>query len=337
MKHFIFVGMTTVALLFTGCSSKQYFEPKNTYSASGASSSYGGSIVDLTRDGATLKSGQYIGKSGVTQINLGEDYRFVSESSQYVLASNTEGMLKIINKSNKETVRIVSMHIPIVAATINGDRIAYILNNNTFGIYEIQSNKKVAENRSEEALAVDTRAASPIFIDSLVVFPMLDGKLIIVNGSDVGDAKVVYVSAEDAFNNVIYLSRTGDTMVAATPHSLLTLGAEGKSDYSANIAEVAVSAGMIYLFTKEGDIIKFNAALEAQKTTKFKFAHFSLASASKGKVYALDQKGSLIVLSSDLNKHKIYDIGEVDESALISGNKLYKDGKVIDLLKLGYE
>jgi hypothetical protein len=38
-----------------------------------------------------------------------------------------------------------------------------------------------------------------------------------------------------------------------------------------------------------------------------------------------------------LSKFKIYDIGEVDEPALIIGSRLYKDGKIIDLSKLGYE
>ncbi len=56
-------------------------------------------------------------------------------------------------------------------------------------------NKKVVESRSETTFAIDTRAASPIFIDNLVVMPMLDGKLIIVNIADTENAKVVYISS----------------------------------------------------------------------------------------------------------------------------------------------
>ena len=54
-------------------------------------------------------------------------------------------------------------------------------------------------------------------------------------------------------------------------------------------------------------------------------------------MYALDQQGSLIVMNSELTKSKIYDLGEVDEPAFITGTKLYKDGRVIELSKLGYE
>ncbi len=340
MREMRSIGILVFAgavLLFSGCSSKKYFEPQTTFSASSAVTSYGSQIVDLSRDGATLQNGSYIGKAGINNIHLGEGYRFLNENSRYVLATNPEGILKIIDKQTKEAVRAVALHMPVVSATIKNGVIAYILNNNTFGVYLMKQNQKIIENRSERTFAIDTRAASPMFIENLVVMPMLDGKLIIVNIADPESAKVVYISSEPAFNNVIYLSRMGNTMVAATPKKLITLGVEGKVEYKANISEVAIDKGRIYLFTKEGEIIALNERLEELAKNKFKFAHYSVATAFDGKVYALDQQGSLIVLNRDLNRYKIYDIGEVEEPALIVGDKLYKDGKVIHLSKLGYE
>ncbi len=64
---------------------------------------------------------------------------------------------------------------------------------------------------------------------------------------------------------------------------------------------------------------------------------YAVGTAFNGRVYGLDQGGSLIVMNSALTKHKIYDLGEVDEPAFIAGTKLYKDGDVIELSKLGYE
>lgn len=337
MKGLSLVIFTLLALLFSGCSSKKYFEPENTFSASSASSSYGGSAVDLSREGATLQSGKYIGKSGVSTLSLGEGYRFLNENNRYVLASNTEGILKIIDKRTQEAVQAVSLKIPVVSASIKNGLIAYVLNNNTFGIYRMSNNQKVVESRSEKVFAIDTRAASPMFIDNLIVMPMLDGKLIIVNASDSESAKVVYISSEKAFNNVIHLSRTGNTMVSATPKKLITLGSEGQQEYRANISEVAVSDSIIYLFTKEGEVFALNTYLDVIGTSKYKFAHYATGTAFGGRVYALDQQGSLIVMNSDLTKHKIYDLGAVSEPAFMSGTKLYKDGYVIELSKLGYE
>ncbi len=330
-----YLTLAALAVLLSGCSGKQYFVPEKTYSVS--ASSYSGSIVDLSRNGATLKNGQYIGKSGISNLNLGEGYRFLSENDKYVLASNPEGILNIIDKTTQESVRAVSLHVPVVSASINNGIVAYILNNNTFGLYEVDSNRKIVESRSERTYAIDTRAASPMFIENLAIMPMLDGKLIIVDTYNSDNSKVVYISSNKAFNNVIYLSRMHNTMVAATPKKIITLGDHGKQEYRANISEVAINNGNIYVFTKEGEVIKLNTALEPIAKKKFKFAHFSAATSFDGKVYGLDQKGSLIVLSSDLSKSKIYDVGEVDEPAFITGTKLYKDGKIIELSKLGYE
>jgi DNA-binding beta-propeller fold protein YncE len=337
MKTLSLTLFTLAALLFSGCSSKKYFEPEETYSASSASSSYGGSIVDLSRDGGTLEGGQYVGKEGVSTITLGEGYRFINESGKYVLAASVDGNLKVIDKKTKEAVRVVSLKIPVVSATIKNGLIAYVLNNNSFGIYQMAGNKKLVESRSETTFAIDTRAASPMFIDNLVVMPMLDGKLIIVSVADRENAKVVYISHEKAFNNIIYLARKGNTMIAATPTKLLTLGNGGEREYREKISEVAYDQGIIYLFTKEGKIIALNSDLDAVGESKYKFAHYAAGTAFDGRVYALEQGGSLIVMDSALSKHKIYDVGEVDEAAYIAGTKLYKDGEIIEMSKLGYE
>jgi outer membrane protein assembly factor BamB len=326
-----------VSMLLSGCSSKQYFEPENTHSASAATSGYKGKIVDLNRNGATLANGHYIGKNGTAKTLLGEGFRFLNESGSYVLAGNKDGILKVIDKRSSKVVRKIPLHLPIVSASIKNGLIGYILSNNAFGVYRIRDSKKVIENRSEVTYAIDTRAASPLFIDSLVVMPMLDGKLVIFDTQDPENAKVIYLSSDKVFNNVVYLSRTGDTLVAATPKKLLTIGSRGEFEYRANIAEVAIYKDHIYLFTKEGEIVKLNVMLEVLAKKKFKFAQFSAATVAKGKVYALDKQGSLIVLNANLTKYKIYDIGEVESPVFISGNKLYKDGNIINLEKLGYE
>jgi WD40 repeat protein len=332
-----FVALVVTALIFSGCSSKQYFEPEQTFSADAAASSYGGTIVDQSRDGATLKSGRYIGKSGISKINLGQNYRFLSESNTYVLAGSVDGKLKIINKKSGNIVRTVSMEVPVVAAGIKNGLVAYILNDNTFGIYNVSNDKKLIENRSEKTFAIDTRAASPMFIDSLAVIPMLDGKIVVISKDDTENATVIYLSSNEAFNNVIYLNRTGNTMVAATSTKLMTIGDAGQQELRANISDVAISNGQIYIFTKEGEVIKLDSALSPVARKKFKYVHFSAATAVGGRIYGLDQGGSLIVLNSNLTKYKIYDVGKTDTPVFIMGPKMYKDGKIIHLTKLGYE
>ena len=341
MKRSLRLGMSffafmSVVLILSGCSSKKYFEPEQTFSASGAATSYGGTIVDQSRDGATLKSGHYIGKAGISKINLGEGYRFLSESSSYVLAGSPDGKFKIINKKSGKIVRNISMGVPVVAAGIKNGLVAYVLNDNTFGIYKVSSDEKLIENKSEKTFAIDTRAATPMFIDNLAVIPMLDGKIVVISKDDTENATVIYLSSHEMFNNVIYLDRTANTMVAATATKLMTVGDAGQQELRANISDVAISNGQVYIFTKEGEVIKLDSSLNPVARKKFKYVHFSAATAVGGRIYGLDQGGSLIVLNSNLTKHKIYDIGETDTPVFITGSKMYKDGKIIHLDKLGY-
>jgi WD40 repeat protein len=336
-SRLLFAVLTVTALIFSGCSSKQYFEPEQVFSADGAASAYGGTIVDQSRDGATLQSGRYIGKAGISKINLGKNYRFLSESSAYVLAGSPDGKLKVINRKSGKIVRTVSLNVPVVAAGIENGIVAYVLNDNTFGLYNVSTDKKLIENKSENIFAIDTRAATPMFIDNLAVVPMLDGKIVVVSKNDPENATVVYLSSHESFNNVIYLNRTGNTMVAATAKKLITIGDAGQQELRANISDVAISNGQVYIFTKEGEVIKLDSTLSPVARKKFKYVHFSAATAVGGRVYGLDQGGSLIVLNSNLTKHKIYDIGETDTPVFITGSKMYKDGKIIHLTKLGYE
>jgi len=336
LSGFSFVVLTVTALIFSGCSSKQYFEPEQTFSADGAASAYGGTIVDQSRDGATLQSGRYIGKKGISKINLGTNYRFLSESNAYVLAGSPDGKLKIINKKSGGIVRTVNLKVPVVSAGIENGIVAYVLNDNTFGLYNVSTDKKLIENKSEDTYAIDTRAATPMFIDNLAVVPMLDGKIVVVSKNDPENATVVYLSSHESFNNVIYLDRMGNTMVAATAKKLLSIGDAGQQELRANISDVAISKGQLYIFTKEGEVIKLDSTLSPVARKKFKYVHFSAATAVGGKVYGLDQGGSLIVLNSNLTKHKIYDIGETDTPVFIVGSKMYKDGKIIHLEKLRY-
>ncbi|MEA3418278.1 MAG: hypothetical protein U9Q90_02675 [Campylobacterota bacterium] len=334
MRQLTWIIAAIAVLVFIGCSSKKYFEPQQTFKPTGAVGGHEGKSVYLTRDGVTFDNRTYISKKGPGSLLLPEGATFLSENSSYVLAGNKEGMLALISKSSKKVAKTISFHVPVVSAAMKNGIIVYLLQDNTFGLYRLSSNEKLVESKSDDAFAVDARIASPVFVDNLAVIPTLDGKLLIVDMQSPENAKVIYVSSETNLNNIIYLSRIGNLLVAATPNRVMTIGtAEG--ELTEGISEVAIANGAIYVFTKAGEIIKFSSSLKELAKKKFKFAHFSAATAFGGRVYALDQKGSLIVLNSNLTKSRIYDVGKVKDFAFVSGHKIYKDNEVILLDKLG--
>ncbi|MCB4743882.1 MAG: WD40 repeat domain-containing protein [Sulfurovum sp.] len=337
MRPYFFLLLTSGLLLFSGCSPKQYFEPKQTHAISQIKSHYSGTIVHKSHHGATLDNGHYIDKKGISRITLEAGFHFLNENRKYILAGNKDGTLALIDKKRGKVKKRIELHEIVVSASIKNGLIAYILGNNTFGLYRLRDGKKLIENHAEHTYAIDSGMADPLFIDSIVVVPMLDGKLIIFDTDDTEAAKVIYLSGKKVFNNIIFLLRAGNTLVAATPKKLLALGTDKEFYHHANIAEVAVYRGHIYLFTKEGEIVKLNTKLKRLAKKKFRFAKFSAATVIGGTIYVLDMQGSLIVTDTKLKQSKVYDVGKVKSPVFISGNKLYKDGKIIRLDALGYK
>ncbi len=331
--RYLSLAIIASMVLLTGCSSKKYFEPKESGSASSAISGHSGKATYITRDGVTFDNHTYISKKGTSSYKLKSGEVYIGENSSYILTTNQSGKLLLIGKKSHKVAKTIEFQAPIVSANIKNGLLVYLLQDNTFGIYKISNDTKLVENKAEDAFAVDARIASPMFIDNLAVVPTLDGKLLIMDMNSPENAKVIYISSQSKLNNVIYLSRVGNLLVAATPNRVMTIGtAEG--EFTQGISEVAISKGSIYLFTKAGEIIKVDSSLKQKAYKKFKFAHFSVATAFGGKVYALDQQGSLIVMDKNLKKYRIYDVGEVKEFAFVSGHKIYKDNSIISLDKL---
>ena len=330
---FVFV----LLLAFSGCGGKEYFKPEKTYKASSAVTKYDGTIVSVTRDGATLEDGRYIGKNGIGKSSLGKGYLFVNEDSQYILASDKKGNLKVIDKQSGETKVIVALHTPVVGASVHKGKIVYLLSNNVFGIYEIETNKKVIEHRSDSSFVVDTRIANPMFVDDLFVVPTLDGKLLLGNLASPQDIQMLYLSSAKTFNNVIKLSRLGDTLVAATPSRIVTFGAHGQTNVDISVSDIATIGNAIYLFDRAGEIHKMDDKLNVDKTAKFRFAQYVATEAVGNRLYALDKSGLLIVSNLGLTKSKVYDLGGIKSPVFMTKKGLHKDGRIISLQQLGYE
>ena len=171
----------------------------------------------------------------------------------------------------------------------------------------------------------------------MVVIPTLDGKLTILDLTTLKIVKEMYVSTESSLNNIIYLSRINNTLVAATPNKVLSVSNKGKKELDTPISDLMINDNSIFVFAKDGRVLKLNESLSIESEKKFRFAHFSVATVYKDKVFALDKQGFLIVANKNLSQHKVYNVSEVEGYAFISNGKLYYDGDIVDLNSLNYE
>jgi hypothetical protein len=330
-KEILFWGITSLFVM-TGCGSKQYFSPEKTYSAS---SSNAGVIRSFSRAGATLEDGRVLTQKGLSTLSVTKGFDFINSTAGGMIVANKKGDCQLTLKDGSS--KSVKLSKALVGGTIINNKLVYILQDNSFGIYDLTTDKIVYNNKAEKVFSIDTRIANPYQIDNLVVVPTLSGKLSILDLSTLKLSKEIYVSTESSLNNVIFLSRVGNTLIAATPHRVISYGNKGKREFNRAISEIIVSGDSIFVFSKDGLISQLDSSMKVLNEKKFRFAHFSIASIIDNKIYAMDKQGFLIVSNKELTKHKVYELPEVEGYSFVSGKKLYYDGKSIDLAPLGYE
>ena len=329
----ILLATSIATLLFTGCSNKEYYEPKNASSLSGTS--MGDELIHYSRDGATLASGKVLTKTQTVDLKLKKGFYFINNSKNAAITADAHGNCNIVTKDG--IVDSAKFSNPLVAGTLIGKHLIYLLQNNHYGVYDFSQKKILFTNKSTKVFAIDTRIANPLPVDKLVVIPTLDGKLTILDLSTLKIVKEMYVSTQNTFNNVIYLNKIQNTLIAATPNKVLSISSQGKKELETSLSEVIINNDAVFVFATDGRILKLDKSLTVVSEKKFKFAHFSVAALSNDKVFALDKQGYLIVANQSLSKHKVYKLSEVDSYTFVSNNQLYLDNEIIELNKLNYE
>jgi len=333
MYRKILLASSVAIVLFSGCSSKQYYEPEQTHNTS--SSSMNDNIIHYSRDGATLASGAVLTNNQRVNLKLEKGFYFINSSKNAAITADAHGKVNIVNE--KGTVATATFPKAVVSATLIGKYLVYVLQNNTFGVYNFETKALEYNGKAQKAFAIDTRIANPLKVDKLVIIPTLDGKLTILDLTTFKISKEMYVSTETSLNNIIFLERLNNTLIAATPNKVLSINNKGKKELNTAISEVIIQDKELFVFAKDGRILKLDESLTIDSEKKFKFAHFSLSTVYKDKVYALDKQGFLIVSNKSFSKHKVYDVSAVESYAFVSEGKLYYDRKIVELSTLNYE
>ncbi|WP_457606860.1 hypothetical protein [Nitratifractor sp.] len=328
--------ISTALLLLSGCNSRKSFEPEQTSSASSAISKTGKEAVAIMRDGVTFSDGSYLTRSGMGSVKLPQGFHYVNQSSRYVLAADDTGKILILDRKSGKVVKEGKLDFPLISATIRGNNIYYVSQDNVFGVYSIPANKVKISAKVGRAYAVDTRIANPMPYQGIVVVPILDGKLLLISPSNPKAARGMAIGDSYNLNNIIYLHSLGSRIIAATPNKLISAAPGAMHKFEAPIADVTIAGGKIYLLTGDGRVLKLSPSLKVLAERKFPYAQFTAIAVVGGKVYALDRSGALIVMDPSLKKSRIYDVGEVDNYAFVAGSRLYKDDEVINLSALGY-
>ena len=319
--------LTFIAIIaiFAGCSSKQYFEPEDTVGYYNAKQySLSEDIKYINKDGATLSDLKIISKNGISNTSLPKGYRFLNISDNIILSANQSAQL-LINK------KVIQFKSNIVAATLKENLLALVYANNTLAIYDTTTEKFKYKEYQKTSAVNNTKIANPVFLDDIILFPTLDGNIVITSIKSYKLIKNINIDPNNEVNNIIFLKTIGDTMIAATSNKILSLGDGSFSIKDYNIKDIITNEQDIFIATLEGEVIKLDLSLAKIVSKKFKFSNiFALGFGTS--LYALESQGYLIKLNENLTKATIYDFGfNEDEKTIIIGDTLYFEDSYIKL------
>ena len=326
MKHFLI--LLSALFLLTACGSKKYFEPENVKSTLKIEkSSLSSTIKSMNRDGATLEDGTIITGDGVSKFKLPENFNFLNTSNTgKVLATNYKDTLLIGNKEFK-------FDNIVVAASLKDNKLAVLYSDNSIELLDVNTKKTLFKEYLTVSLANDTRIANPHFMGNLILFPTLNGKIIIVSSITNKSVKNISVDLDNQFNNIIFLKVIEDkqTLIAASANKLVTISTEKVTLKDFQIRDIIINKESIYLATIDGRLIKLNLQLEKIKSKKFKYSKIH-ALAFTNSLYAVESQNYLININEEFTNNTVYDFDFNNEERLIViKNKIYTDEREITL------
>ena len=334
MKTIALIFIPIFIVLFGACSSKRVYEPKEVELK--ADWDYYGdnneSIVDITSDSALLEDGKVLSKDVVIDVNVPKSYRLIGKSDGWVLSSNIDGNLTLQSISDTSLVKNFELKKTIAAASVKDDILAVLFADNEMSLYSLSTKELLLKEQGNAPIAVDSRIVNPYFMNDLVLFLTLDGKVVIVNSSLKKKLRTIIVSSEDHFNNIIYFNVIDSKLIAVTASKILSFGTKDiRVKYE--VRNVAYDGKYIFITTKQGEVISLTPDLQVNAKVKFPFAHFLGMIAYKDKLYILEKEGYMIELSKDLLTYSVHEVDIEDGYVFVGDKKFYVDDEYISVVK----
>ncbi|AFL67949.1 hypothetical protein [Sulfurospirillum barnesii] len=313
----IVFSLLTLLLVVSGCGTKrQYFEPESVSGKLSYDGSLPASIMDAGRDGATLENGQVLTSKGLSSVTLPKEYVFLGENNGRYIASSQCGALLVMDAHQKVLFK-KECGTAVASASLKGNLLAMVLGSNELLLVDMSDGKELMHLTQDNVFALDSRIAAPYFLGDLIIFPTLDGKLLIVDEQSRKPIRDVVVSNEKFFGNIIYLQVLGDRLVAATKSKVVSISPKSINFLEAEVRDVIVLKNRIFVFTKDGKVMLTDADLKVLKDRKFTFATFA-GTIHGDFIYMIEKGGYVIATDIDLVSTNVYKLPDAIESNLFT-------------------
>jgi len=320
LKNYI-VFASICIILFSACSTKEVYEPLYLDDDWEKYENADATIIDKSSNIALLDNSKVLVSDGPLDVQIAQEKRVISHSAGWVISSSIDGNTSLISVDDNTKIEQFELKKTIASASVNGDNLAVLFADNEIAIYSIASKKAIFKEQGSKSLAVDARIVNPYFMNDLVLFSTLDGKVIIVNIKLKKKLRTVIVSSEDNFNNIIYLNVIDNKIIAATSYKILSLASkEIRVKYE--IRSVVNDDKNMFITTKQGEVISLTPDLQVNAKIKFPFAHFLGMISHGDKLYILEKEGYMIVLDKDMYNYSVHEV-DLEDGFVFVADKLF--------------
>ncbi len=233
--------------------------------------------------------------------------------------------------SNNPNASQKSIIIPLetfaLSASVKGNLLAVVLADNSANLYDITSQKLLFSEKGSPSTTINSLMAMPIFMDTVVVFPMLDGRLLVVDyvhGNPTPIRNIV-ISSDKFFNNITYLIVDGNNMIASTGKRILSVVSGQEFNYDGDIVDLLYDKGTLYVLTLDGQILQMDKSLRELNSVKLPFASLNTIVLNHNKLYSLEKRGYVIEVDlNDFNSYNVYKTPTIGSFKFFSSNRLDK-------------
>jgi len=313
-----------ILLFLIGCSEKQFFEPQSVELFNNDTKEYylNDYIITINSQSATTKNYKFINQDGISKKTLPKNFEFLNKISNIIIATNNLDSIYLSNKG------IIKVRGNVIAASVEKNLLYLVFANNSIAIYDLDKKRFILKKYYEESVLNDTRIAMPIFLDSIILFPTLDGKIVVVDKKTL-KTKDIQIDVENDIKNIILLKTFGDTLVVATPNRIFSLSNNNIKKLDFFIQSYNFDDKFIYIATLEGKVLKLTPTLEIKAQKKYKFAKFQAIAIGKNNIYFIESQGFVVRLDKNFKNEKIFTISfENDEKSIAFNNILYNGNKI---------
>lgn len=308
-KNFIFLSLSIIlTMLFSsGCSSKKYFTSDTKLTAE-FDLSLPSKITHSSRSGALLKNNDVLDTQGEVSLNIKPTQKFLTKSGEHYLLQESCRDLLIID-SKQESLQTIPFDKCVASATLNGNLIALLSTENAIALIDTNNKKEIFSQKLSPVIAINSLNVAPVFEKNTIIFPTLDGRILIYNINTKNITKDILIQSDKFFNNIIYLYAKENLIIAATPKRISTILGNNKAfNYDGNFNDMLVHNNKLLVLSSDGKILELDSTLKLLRQKDLEYAKLASIVVKENKLYTLDRHKHLIEVDLESFEPTIYKV-----------------------------